>query len=124
MRVGASPIQTYINGSAQSQDLLRQEPIQQSAREQEKARQREEKQATLDQTVQISDAARRVAQQREVVPTDKSAKTQRAYQYYPFPDNSGLSAPQQKALQTYSNNQNLSRTDTNGDFLGSVDVFA
>jgi hypothetical protein len=123
MRVSASPIQTYINGSAQSQDLLRQEQIQQTAREQDKARQREQ-QATLDQTVQISDAARRVAQQREVVPTDKSAKSQRAYQYYPFPDNSGLSAPQQKALQTYSNNQNLSRTDTNGDFLGSVDVFA
>lgn len=123
MRVSASPIQTYLNGSAQSQDLLRQEQIQQTAREQDKARQRE-RQATLDQTVQISDAARRVAQQREVVPTDKTDKAQRAYQYYPFPDNSGLSAPQQKALQTYSNNQNLSRTVSNGDFLGSVDVFA
>ncbi len=123
MRVSASPIQTYINSSSQSQDLLRQEQIQQSAREQEKARQREQ-QATLDQTVQISDAARRVAQQREVIPTDQAAKTQRSYQYYPFPDNSGLSSQQQKALQTYSNNQNLSRSDSNGDFLGSVDVFA
>ena len=123
MRVNASPIQTYISGSTQSQELLRQEQIQQAAREQDKARQREQ-QATLDQSVHISDAARRVSQQREVVPTDQPAKTQRGYQYYPFPDNSSLSAQQPKALQTYSNNQNLSRSDSNGDFLGSVDVFA
>ena len=123
MRVGASPIQTYLNGSVQSQERLRQEQIQQAAREQEKARQTEQ-QAAQEQTVEISDAARRVAQQREVVPADKSAKSQRNYQYYPFPDNTSLSASQQKALQTYSNNQSLSRTDSSGDFLGSVDVFA
>lgn len=123
MRINASPIQTYINGTVQSQDPLRQEQIQQTAREQDKARQREQ-QVAVDRAVEISDAARRVAQQREVVPTDRAAKAERGPQYYPFPDNSGLPASQQKALQTYSNNQNLSRTDSNGDFLGSVDVFA
>lgn len=123
MRVGASPIQSYINGSVQSQDRLRQEQLQQTAREQEKARQQQQP-STIEQDVEISDAARRVAQQREVVASEKPANAQRNYQYYPFPNNSSLSASQQKALQTYSNNQDLSRTDNSGDFLGSVDVFA
>ena len=123
MRVGASPIQTYVNGSVQNQEQLRQEQIQKAANEQQKSQQSEQR-TTIDQDVQISDAARRVAQQREVVATDKPAKSQRNYQYYPSPSTEGLSAPQQKALQTYSNNQSLSRTDNSGDFLGSVDVFA
>lgn len=122
MRVG-SPIQAYVNGSIQSQDPLRQEQIRQTAREQEQARQREPA-FTVDPDVQISDAARRVAQQREVVATEKSDKSTRNYQVYPFPENVGLSTPQQRALQAYSTNQNLGRTDGSGDFLGSVDVFA
>jgi len=123
MRVGASPIQTYVNGSVQNQEQLRQEQIQKAAQEQQKTREREQ-QTTIDQDVQISDAARRVAQQREVVATEKSSKSERNYQYYPSPSQEGLSASQQKALQTYSKNQDLSRTDNSGDFLGSVDVFA
>lgn len=123
MRINASPIQTYINGSNPGQDVQRQEQIQQAARAQEKARERE-RQASVGESAEVSDAARRASQQREVVATDRPAKSQRQPQYYPFPDQSGLSASQQKALQTYSNNQNLSRSDTNGDFLGSVDVFA
>ncbi len=124
MRIGASPIQTYANGSVQSQERLRQEQSQQAVLDQDKARQKDPQQTRVDQDVQISDAARRVAEQREVVATDKPVRPQRQYQYYPFPNTSSLSTSQQKALQTYSSNQSLSRVDNSGDFLGSVDVFA
>ena len=123
MRVGASPIQTYLNGSIPSQDRLRQQSVQPAVGEPEKARAREA-QLQVDQEVEISEAARRVAQQRDIAATEKPARSQRNYQYYPFPNHSNLSASQQKALQTYSNNQSLSRTDNSGDFLGSIDLFA
>ena len=60
-----------------------------------------------------------------MVATSDSASTQRGPQYYPLPDRGSLSASQQRALQTYSTNQGLSRTiDVRSEFLGSVDVFA
>lgn len=115
MRINASPIQTYINGTVH-QDRLRQEPVQPVVQEQEQAR----PQVHPEQ----ADHARRVTQQREIVAVERGASAQRQHHYYPFPDHSGLPTSQQKALQTYSHNQNLSRVDSNGDFLGSVDVFA
>ena len=122
MQVNASPLQTYLAGSARAQELLRLKQAQQAAA-QEKNRQSEQ-QAAQSQPVQISDAAYRVAARREVVSLERAEKSQRNYDYYPFPDHQELSAFQQKALQTYSNNQHLSRSDSSGDFLGSVDVFA
>lgn len=122
MRIG-SPIQAYVNGSVQSQDSARQDALRQAGREQEKARQSAAS-FTIDQDVQISDAARRAAQQREVVATERSDKSYRGYQVYPFPENVDLSLSQQRALQAYASNQQMSRTDGSGEFLGSIDIFA
>lgn len=121
MRIGA-PIQAYVKGSVQSQDSVRVDALHQAEREQEKARQTTS--FTIDQAVQLSDAARRVAQQREVVATERSDKSYRGYQVYPFPENVALSLSQQRALQAYTNNQQMSRTDGSGEFLGSIDIFA
>lgn len=122
MRIG-SPIQAYVNGSVQSQDSARQDALRQAGREQEKARQSAAS-FTIDQDVQISDAARRAAQQREVVAPERSDKSARGYQVYPFPENVDLSMSQQRALQAYASNQQMSRTDGSGEFLGSIDTFA
>ena len=123
MRVGGSQIQTLVNNTLQNRDVQRQQ-AQQTAREQEKTNAREQPSAVFEQDVQISDAARRASRNQQVPASDKSASPQRGPQYYPFPDRSGLSASQQKAVQTYASNQDLSRTDGKGEFLGSLDVFA
>lgn len=129
MRVGGSQIQTLVNNTLQTRDVQRQQ-VQQDVYDQEKLRQRQQQTVGAQPDVQVSDAARRAAQNQTVdtqsVPAPgKSANAQRSYQYYPFPDNSGLSASQQRAVQTYSNNQHLSRVDGGkSEFLGSVDVFA
>jgi len=112
-----------VNGSVQSQDSARQDALRQAGREQEKARQSAAA-FTIDQDVQISDAARRAAQQREVVATERSDKSYRGYQVYPFPENVDLSLSQQRAMQAYASNQQMSRTDGSGEFLGSIDIFA
>ena len=129
MRVGGSQIQTLVNNTLQNRDAQRQQ-VQQDVYEQEKARQRQQQTVGPEPDVQISDAARRAAQNQTVqsqtvAAPSQSANTQRNYQYYPYPDHSGLSATQQRAVQTYANNQHLSRVEGGkGEFLGSVDVFA
>jgi hypothetical protein len=50
-----------------------------------------------------------------------SAKRFSLYENDPSP---GGTATQQKAVNLYQQNQNLSRIDSNIDFLGSIDTFA
>lgn len=73
----------------------------------------------------ISDAARQSLEQQEVLPANRGEPAQSSYQYYPFPEEQeGLSTSQQKALQAYSSNQQISReTEGSGEFLGTVDTF-
>lgn len=117
MRINASPIPVYSNGTVHQADRLQQEPVRPVVPEQERARQ-------VVTPEQRSDPARRVAQQREILALERPASGQRQHHYYPFPDYRGQPASQQKALHTYSQNQHLSRIDSDGDFLGSIDVFA
>ncbi|NPU92487.1 MAG: hypothetical protein HPY82_11325 [Gammaproteobacteria bacterium] len=124
MKIGGSQFQSQISSTPYAREWQRQD-VQQAQREQEKVREREIRGETIDADVQISDGVRRSAQQRQVVAASGSASTQRGPQYYPLPDRGSLSASQQRALQTYSTNQGLSRTiDVRSEFLGSVDVFA
>ena len=74
--------------------------------------------------VQISDAARQALIQQEVIPLNRSEQSQASYEYYPFPESNSLPTQQQKALQVYTSNQQFSReTETNGEYLGSIDLF-
>lgn len=124
MKIGGSQFQSQIGSTGYAREWQRQD-VQQAQREQEKARERVVRGDTIDADVQISDGARRSAQQRQVLAGSGAASTQRSPQYYPLPDRGSLSASQQRALQTYSTNQGLSRTiDARSEFLGSVDVFA
>lgn len=124
MKIGGSQFQSQISSTLNAREWQRQD-VQQAQREQEKVREREIRGETVDADVQISEGVRRSAQQRQVMATSGSASTQRGPQYYPLPDRGSLSASQQRALQTYSTNQGLSRTiDVRSEFLGSVDVFA
>ena len=124
MKIGGSQYQSQVSSTLTAREWQRQD-VQQAQREQEVAREREVRGDTIDADVQISDSARRTARQRQVLASSGSASTQRGPQYYPLPDRGSLSASQQRALQTYSTNQGLSRTiDAKSEFLGSVDVFA
>ncbi|HVK98466.1 MAG TPA: hypothetical protein VM553_01575 [Dongiaceae bacterium] len=126
MKIGGSSFLSSQISGTQAREWQRQD-VQQAQREQEKARSRDVGGETFDADVQITDAARRSSQQRQVIASNGSASTQRGPQYYAIPDRSSLPAREQRALQTYSDNQGMGRTanvDPRSEFLGSVDVFA
>ncbi len=74
---------------------------------------------------QISEAARQAASQQQVVPVNAGERSQSTYQYYPSERKENLTSLQQRALQAYDTNQQMSREDqASGEFLGGLDVFA
>lgn len=73
----------------------------------------------------ISEAARQAANQQQVIAVNASERNQSTYQYYPSERKENLTSVQQKALQAYDTNQQMSREDqVSGEFLGGLDVFA
>lgn len=120
MRVSGSAIQSVIANGVQGRDDNR---LQQQAAEPVRAR--NDKPASPQQDdVQISEAARQAASYQQILPTNRSESSQSSYQYYPSVEQSSLPSSNQRALQAYTNTQQISReSEGSGEFLGSIDLF-
>lgn len=122
MKIGGSQSQAVAAYVQQARDLRR---SQGGEWLQEQIRARTSPVEVVDNEPQSRDSARRTAASQAVVPAASASASPRSYQYYPFPDHSGLPARQQQALNTYSTNQHLGLTqDSRSEFLGNIDVFA
>lgn len=124
MRVSGG-LQSYVSNGLQGREDTRLQ--EQSFREQalERARQQEQRAPSAQQEeIQISEAARQAATAQQIVPTNRSESTQSNYQYYRPLEQGDLPASKQRALQAYTNTQQISReAQGSGEFLGSVDLF-
>jgi len=120
MRVSGSALQSVIANGVQGRDdnRLQQQTV-------DPARTRNDKPAPSQQDdVQISEAARQAASNQQIVSTNRSESSQSSYQYYQPVEQSSLPSANQRALQAYTNTQQISReTEGSGEFLGSIDLF-
>ena len=123
MRISGD-IQSYVSNGLQGREDTR---LQQQTLEQtlERARQQEQRAPSAQQEeVQISEAARQASAAQQIVPTNRSESTQANYQYYRPVEQGELPSSKQRALQAYTNTQQISReAQGSGEFLGSIDLF-
>lgn len=124
MRISGSSIQSVASNGLQSRDenRLQEQPVERARDNITETRQNQAQPQQSD--VQISEAARQASSIQQVVPTSKSAASQPSYQYYRPVEPSTLSSSNQRALQAYSNTQQISReAQGSGEFLGGIDLF-
>lgn len=121
MRVSGGGLQSYVsNGLSGREDPRLQQSSLDRARQQEAAPQK----PPQPEEVQISDAARQAAATRQIVPTNRTESSQANYQYYRPLEQADLPSSKQRALQAYTNTQQISReAQGSGEFLGSIDLF-
>lgn len=119
MRISGD-IQSYVSNGLQGREESR---LQQQAFE--RARQQEQRAPSAQQEeVQISEAARQASVAQQIVPTNRSEATQSNYQYYRPVEQGELPSSKQRALQAYTNTQQISReAQGSGEFLGGIDLF-
>ena len=119
MRVSGG-IQSYVSTALPGREDTR---LQEQSLE--RVREREQKAPSAQQDeVQISEAARQAATAQQIVPTNRSEASQANYQYYRSQEQGELPSSKQRALQAYTNTQQISReAQGSGEFLGSIDLF-
>ena len=127
MRISGSAIQSAVSNGLQGRDENRliEQPVDR-ARDASQGNQRpaQAPSSPPQSDVQISEAARKASALQQVVPASRPEAAQTGYQYYRPVEQSTLPSPNQRALQAYTNTQQISReAQGSGEFLGGIDLF-